>query len=108
MATSLFVGNISFHATDADLRELFQEAGEVKTVRIIFDRSTGRSRGFGFVEMATNEQAERAVETFDGRIYRDRRLIVERARPQAQPSSGHANQDTESAEGDRRDGGVAA
>jgi RNA recognition motif-containing protein len=50
MTTRLFVGNISFHATDADLRELFQKAGEVKTVRIIFDRSTGRSRGFGFVE----------------------------------------------------------
>jgi hypothetical protein len=57
MTTSLFVGNISFHATDADLRELFQKAGEVKTVRIIFDRSTGRSRGFGVVEMATNVQA---------------------------------------------------
>ena len=62
MAAKLFVGNLSFQATEEDLRELFAQAGNVETVRIITDQFTGRPRGFGFVEMATKEEAVKAVE----------------------------------------------
>ena len=60
MPAKLFVGNLSYQATEEDLRELFQQAGTVESVRIITDQFTGRPRGFGFVEMSTKEEAERA------------------------------------------------
>ena len=84
MAAKLFVGNLSFQATEEDLRELFQQAGTVETVRIITDQFTGRPRGFGFVEMATKEEASKAVEMLNGRLFRDRNLVVDEARPQPQ------------------------
>ncbi|HUF94040.1 MAG TPA: RNA-binding protein [Candidatus Limnocylindria bacterium] len=88
MAAKLFVGNLSFQATEEDLRELFQQAGTVETVRIITDQFTGRPRGFGFVEMATKEEAGKAVEMLNGRLFRDRNLVVDEARPQPQRGSG--------------------
>jgi cold-inducible RNA-binding protein len=84
MAAKLFVGNLSFQATEEDLRELFQQAGTVETVRIITDQFTGRPRGFGFVEMATKEEASKAIEMLNGRLFRDRNLVVDEARPQPQ------------------------
>ena len=87
MAAKLFVGNLSFQATEEDLRELFAQAGTVETVRIITDQFTGRPRGFGFVEMATKEEATKAVEMLNGRLLRDRNLVVDEARPQPQRSS---------------------
>ena len=84
MAAKLFVGNLSFQATEEDLRELFAQAGTVETVRIITDQFTGRPRGFGFVEMATKEEATKAVEMLNGRLFRDRNLVVDEARPQPQ------------------------
>ncbi len=86
MSAKLFVGNLSYQATEEDLRELFQQAGTVESVRIITDQFTGRPRGFGFVEMATKEEAERAIEQLNGRLFRDRNLVVDEARPQ--PSRG--------------------
>src|ERR1700739_1580533 len=74
MSAKLFVGNLSFQATEEDLRELFAQAGTVETVRIITDQFTGRPRGFGFVEMATKEEAQKAVEMLNGRLFRDRNL----------------------------------
>src|SRR5262249_40416469 len=74
MPAKLFVGNLSFQATEEDLRELFQQAGTVETVRIITDQFTGRPRGFGFVEMGTKEEATKAVEMLNGRLFRDRNL----------------------------------
>ena len=69
MSAKLFVGNLSFQATEEDLRELFAQAGNVETVRIITDQFTGRPRGFGFVEMATKEEAQKAaVERGWGRL----------------------------------------
>ena len=62
MPAKLFVGNLSFQATEEDLRELFQQSGTVESVRIVTDQFTGRPRGFGFVEMATKEEAAKAVE----------------------------------------------
>ena len=88
MPAKLFVGNLSFQATEEDLRELFAQAGTVETVRIITDQFTGRPRGFGFVEMATKEEATKAVEMLNGRLFRDRNLVVDEARPQPQRGSG--------------------
>jgi RNA recognition motif-containing protein len=88
MAAKLFVGNLSFQATEEDLRELFAQAGSVETVRIITDQFTGRPRGFGFVEMATKEEAQKAVEMLNGRLFRDRNLVVDEARPQPQRGAG--------------------
>ena len=88
MPAKLFVGNLSFQATEEDLRELFAQAGNVETVRIITDQFTGRPRGFGFVEMATKEEAVKAVEMLNGRLFRDRNLVVDEARPQPQRSGG--------------------
>ncbi|HEX9822589.1 MAG TPA: RNA-binding protein [Methylomirabilota bacterium] len=90
MSAKLFVGNLSFQATEEDLRELFAQAGNVETVRIITDQFTGRPRGFGFVEMATKEEAQKAVEMLNGRLFRDRNLVVDEARPQPQRSGGGA------------------
>ena len=83
MSAKLFVGNLSYQATEEDLRELFQQAGTVQSVRIVTDQFTGRPRGFGFVEMSTPEEATRAVDQLNGRVFRDRNLVVDQARSQA-------------------------
>src|SRR6266702_1670339 len=88
MAEKLFVVNHCYRATQEDLRELFAQAGTVETVRIITDQFTGRPRGFGFVEMATKEEATKAVEMLNGRLFRDRNLVVDEARPQPQRGAG--------------------
>lgn len=88
MAAKLFVGNLSYQATEEDLRELFQQAGTVESVRIITDQFTGRPRGFGFVEMSTKEEGERAIEQLNGRLFRDRNLVVNEARPQPNRTAG--------------------
>jgi RNA recognition motif-containing protein len=88
MFTSLFVGNLSFQATEEDVRVLFQHAGTLGSVRIVTDQFTGRSRGFGFVEMATREEAVEAIKMLNGRLSRDRHLVVDEARPQRQRSRG--------------------
>jgi len=82
MAAKLFVGNLSFQATEEDLRELFAQAGTVETVRIITDQFTGRPRGFGFVEMATSEDAQKAIAALNGTQYEGRALVVNEAKPQ--------------------------
>ena len=90
MPAKLFVGNLSFQATEEDLRELFQQSGTVESVRIVTDQFTGRPRGFGFVEMATKEEAAKAVEMLNGRLFRDRNLVVDEARPQPARTGGAA------------------
>src|SRR3990170_4655026 len=81
MPAKLFVGNLSFQATEEDLRELFQQAGTVESVRIVTDQFTGRPRGFGFVEMSTKEEATKAIEMLNGRLFRDRNLVVDEDLP---------------------------
>ena len=88
MPAKLFVGNLSFQATEEDLRELFQQSGTVESVRIVTDQFTGRPRGFGFVEMSTKEEATKAIEMLNGRLFRDRNLVVDEARPQPQRGPG--------------------
>ena len=81
MATKLYVGNLSFKTTSDDLREHFSQAGEVESASVIEDRETGRSRGFGFVEMVTPEGAAAAIEQFNGKDLNGRNLTVNEARP---------------------------
>lgn len=87
MAKKLFVGNLSFQADEESMRELFSGIGEVLSVKIITDAGTGRPRGFGFVEMASEEDAQRAVESLNGSVFMDRQLSVSEAREQ-RPKTG--------------------
>ena len=83
MATNkLYVGGIPYRTTEDDLKTAFSEAGEVTSVSIISDRMTGRSRGFGFVEMADEAQAQAAIDRWDGKEMDGRMLSVSMARPQ--------------------------
>lgn len=83
MATSkLYVGGIPYRTTEDEMRTIFEEAGTVTSVSIISDRMTGRSRGFGFVEMASEEEAQAAIDRWDGKEYDGRMLSVSMARPQ--------------------------
>src|SRR5438270_192116 len=88
MATKLYVGNLSFKTTGDDLREYFSQAGEVESASVIEDRETGRSRGFGFVEMATAEGAAAAIEQFNGKDLNGRNLTVNEARPKTAGGGG--------------------
>jgi len=81
METTLYVGNLDYSATEDDLRRLFTQAGEVQSVRVIKDRDTGRSKGFAFVEMSTQAEAEKAISLLNGFSFHDRPLTVNLARP---------------------------
>lgn len=87
MNTKLYVGNLSFDASEQDLRDLFADAGEVDSIKIITDRYTGRSRGFAFVEMSTGEEAEKAISMLNGKQWMDRELKVNEAKPQRKDSN---------------------
>ncbi len=76
----LYVGNISFDTTEQDLEELFAEAGTVESANIINDRDSGRSRGFGFVEMSSKQEGNDAIEQFNGKEINGRSLVVNEAR----------------------------
>lgn len=78
---NIFVGNLPFSATEADLRALFADYGEIDSVAIINDRDTGRSRGFGFVELADEALAQKAITDLDGYEMSGRQLAVNKARP---------------------------
>ena len=78
---NIYVGNLSFSAAEDELRELFEEFGRVDSARIITDRFTGRSRGFGFVEMSDRQEGMRAIEELDSRDFKGRTLRVNEARP---------------------------
>ena len=81
MGTKLYVGNLSFRTTSEELREAFAAAGTVESASVIEDRDTGRSRGFGFVEMASKEEGEAAISQFNGKEFNGRNLTVNEARP---------------------------
>ena len=81
MNKKLYVGGIPYSTSEDALREFFSEAGEVESAAIITDRMTGRSRGFGFVEMATEEGAQKAIDTINGKELDGRTLSVSEARP---------------------------
>ncbi len=81
MAMKLYVGNLSFQTSSEDLQQLFAQAGTVESATVVEDRDTGRSRGFGFVEMASKEDGEKAIEQFNGTDLAGRNLTVNEARP---------------------------
>jgi cold-inducible RNA-binding protein len=81
MAMKLYVGNLSFQTSSEDLQQLFSQAGTVESASVVEDRDTGRSRGFGFVEMASKEDGEKAIEQFNGTDLAGRNLTVNEARP---------------------------
>ena len=81
MAKKLYVGNLSFQVTDADLNKMFSDIGQVESVQIITDRDTGRSKGFGFVEMSDDAAAAKAIEQLNGKEVNGRALTVNEARP---------------------------
>jgi len=85
MKKKLYVGNLSFETTEGELRELFGQAGSVETVRIITDRDTGRSKGFGFVEM--QDGGDKAIAAMNGKDFKGRALTVNEARPMASRDS---------------------
>jgi RNA recognition motif-containing protein len=88
MSTKLYVGNLSFGVTSEDLQEHFAQAGTVESAKVVEDRDTGRSRGFGFVEMSSAEEAQAAVEQFNNQDFDGRNLVVNEARPREEGGGG--------------------
>ena len=81
MNNKLFVGNLAYQTSDAELQELFAEHGAVNSVQVAKDRETGRSRGFAFVEMESKEDAEAAIQHFNGETIDGRKIVVNESRP---------------------------
>lgn len=88
MATKLYVGNLSYGATDDALQQAFSQAGNVVSAQVVIDKMTGRSRGFGFVEMDTDEAAQAAIELWNGKEMDGRTLTVNEARPREDRPAG--------------------
>ena len=87
MAKKLYVGGLSYDTTENALKEMFAKAGTVESATVITDRMSGRSKGFGFVEMSSDEEAKKAVETFNGKELDGRTITVNEARPmEARPN----------------------
>ena len=88
MATKLYVGNLSFQTTSDELHDYFAQAGNVESASVVEDRMTGRSRGFGFIEMSTPEEAAAAIEQLNGKEFAGRNLTVNEARPRTDRGPG--------------------
>ncbi len=88
MATRLFVGNLSFSSTEGDVLDLFKQAGNVVKCELIVDKFTNKSRGFAFVEMGSQEEANKAIQMFNGKELGGRALTVNEARPREERSGG--------------------
>jgi len=93
MGRRLYVGNLAWTVTDQDLQDVFAEAGEVTSAQVIVDRETKRSRGFGFVEMGTDESAEEAVKTLNGRDLKGRPIRVNEAQARSAGGGGGGGRD---------------
>ncbi|MCC6301022.1 MAG: RNA-binding protein [Anaerolineales bacterium] len=88
MEAKLYVGNLPFSMNDADLQDLFAQAGVVKSAQVIKDRASGRSKGFGFVEMGSSDEAQGAISMFHGKDFNGRALTVNIARPREERPGG--------------------
>ncbi|HEY3025447.1 MAG TPA: RNA-binding protein [Pyrinomonadaceae bacterium] len=88
MTNKLYVGNLAFTTSSQDLQELFAAAGTVESASVVEDRDTGRSRGFGFVEMSSQEEAAKAIEQFNGKEVNGRSLTVNEAKPRENRAGG--------------------
>ena len=91
MSMKLYVGNLSFETSSENLRQHFTQAGTVETATVVEDRDTGRSRGFGFVEMASKEEGEAAIARFNGNDLNGRNLTVNVAKPRESRNGGRGN-----------------
>ena len=81
MEKKLYVGSLSYSTTDDSLKELFEQAGTVDSASVIIDKMSGRSKGFGFVEMSSEEEAQKAIEMLNEKEFDGRKIIVNEARP---------------------------
>lgn len=103
MSKKLYVGGLSYDTTEESLKELFSQAGNVESVAIITDKMSGRSKGFGFVEMSTEEEAKKAIEMFSGKEFEGRTITVDEARPQeSRPRTGGFNRERGGFGGNRK------
>jgi cold-inducible RNA-binding protein len=104
---NIFVGNLSFNTNEDELRQIFESYGQVDRVSILTDRDTGRSRGFGFVEMASNEDGDKAIAALNGSQLGGRTINVNEARPKAERGGGGGGRERErggrGGEGGRRE-----
>lgn len=105
MATRLFVGNLSFNTTEGELLDLFKQAGNVTKCELIMDKFTGKSRGFAFVEMSSQEEATKAIEMYNGKDFGGRALTVNEARPREDRPRGDFGGGGGGGRGDRGDRG---
>ena len=103
MSMKLYVGNLAFSTSSQDLQELFAQAGTVESASVVEDRDTGRSRGFGFVEMSSKEEGEAAISKFNGQEVNGRALNVNEAKPKTERSSGPRGQRSGGGGGGRDD-----
>jgi RNA recognition motif-containing protein len=101
MGKRLYVGNLPFSATDESLMQMFQQAGQVESARIITDRDTGRNKGFGFVEMSTDQEAADAITKFNGADFEGRSVTVNEARPMPPREGGGGGRGFRGGGGDR-------
>jgi RNA recognition motif-containing protein len=85
---NIYVANISFRASDSELKELFEQHGEVRSAKIVVDKLTNRSRGFGFVEMADTTSGKKAIQELNGYSFQGKDLVVNEARPKSDDSRG--------------------
>ena len=88
MGKKLYVGNLTYEVTNADLEKMFEPYGTLRSAQVIMDRDTGRSKGFGFVEMSSDDEAQRAISALNGTDFEGRNIVVSEARPQEQRSGG--------------------
>ena len=102
---NIYVGNLSYEVTEEDLKEAFEVFGEVDTVKVIKDKYTGRSKGFGFVEMSANAEAQSAIEGLNGKDLKGRNLNVNEARPRTEGRRGGAGSGGPRRGGPRQGGG---
>ena len=105
MSAKLYIGNLSFDTTQQDLEQLFGEVGTVESANLIEDRDTGRSRGFAFVEMSSDEEAQNAISQFNGKEVDGRELKVNEAKPQEKRAGGGGGRGGYGGGGNRGGGG---
>ena len=91
MDTKLYVGNLSYETKEGDLKSLFSDAGTVVSVALIKDRNTGRSKGFAFVEMSSQSEAEEAIKNLNGKVVGNREIKVNKARPPEEKRRSYSN-----------------
>ena len=107
MSTKLYVGNLAFQTTNQELQQLFGQAGTVQSASVVEDRDTGRSRGFAFVEMSSQEEATSAIEQFNGKEVGGRSLKVNEAKPRENRGGGRGFSDNRSGGYGGNDGRLA-